>query len=248
MVAVRLSSGNWFYPILAVSLVAHLLVIWRTHAAVQPPEFSVRTAPSSISISIVKMAPPPPPRAVSAAPPKLIPVMVSEMQSTHKAIVIPRAVVEKFTRRPPESPEPPVELARVEPAPVPLKKPVEDVIPDAIAEPLMADAVVPKTILSDKSAGAAREAEPLGLVNPAPSYPAVALRRRWEGTVRLSVEVSAEGTVEQVTITESSGHALLDRSARQTVETWHFQPALKGNRNTASVITVPVEFRLKDRL
>ncbi|MCA9404098.1 MAG: energy transducer TonB [Candidatus Omnitrophica bacterium] len=246
----RLSSGNWFYPILTVSLCVHLLFVWRAHAVYQAPEFAVPEAPSSISVSIVRTSPPIPPvtrKREAAASPETSPLLTAQLNPAQE-MVVPTPLARRFERVPPE----PATSLAADSHPDPERDPPAPWSAESVAEADVAlsedDAAVDPMLSADESAGALSRAKPLAAQNSPPAYPALAMRRGWEGTVRLSVEVSAAGTVEQVTIAESSGHALLDRSARQTVETWQFQPALRGNRNAASVVTVPVEFRLKDRL
>ena len=82
--------------------------------------------------------------------------------------------------------------------------------------------------------------------NPKPPYPEIARRRGYEGTVRLEVEVSASGGVEQVRVQKSSGYETLDRSALETVKEWRFIPARFGGMPVKSTVIVPVTFKLKE--
>ena len=61
--------------------------------------------------------------------------------------------------------------------------------------------------------------------NLAPAYPAAARRMGDQGEVRLDVHVAADGSVLEVRLRSSSGSALLDRSAVETVRRWRFTPA-----------------------
>ncbi len=90
------------------------------------------------------------------------------------------------------------------------------------------------------------DSRPYRLQNPRPVYPALARRRGMQGRVVLSVRVSASGTVDSVSILESSGFTILDRSALNCVRKWHFVPARKGEKNIASWLQLPVRFSLKD--
>ena len=67
--------------------------------------------------------------------------------------------------------------------------------------------------------------QPIYLRNPAPPYPVAARRNGWEGTIRIRVEVRANGTVERVALMASSGHDVLDEAALKTVARWRFAPA-----------------------
>lgn len=82
------------------------------------------------------------------------------------------------------------------------------------------------------------------LKNPKPAYPSMARKRGMEGRVVLRVSVMANGLVAAVEVERSSGHALLDRSARTAVLRWRFQPATRGNSPVAGEVLVPFDFRL----
>ncbi|MBF0158472.1 MAG: energy transducer TonB [Magnetococcales bacterium] len=80
--------------------------------------------------------------------------------------------------------------------------------------------------------------------NPKPDYPAVARRMGMEGTVVVAVTVSIDGRPVVVTLRHSSGHALLDRVARDAVADWRFIPAIRNGQPTEETIEIPVQFRL----
>lgn len=82
------------------------------------------------------------------------------------------------------------------------------------------------------------------LNNPAPDYPASAKRRRIQGTVRLAVEVTAEGRAAHVRVETGSGFAPLDQAALAAVRQWRFVPAKRGSQAVAAPVIVPIEFRL----
>ena len=58
----------------------------------------------------------------------------------------------------------------------------------------------------------------------------------------LRVMVSAEGAARQVEIATSSGHAVLDESARSTVARWQFIPAKKDGTAVEAPFIVLIEF------
>lgn len=62
--------------------------------------------------------------------------------------------------------------------------------------------------------------------NLPPAYPAEAMRRRQEGTVRMVVHVSANGIPVVVELAGSSGHPSLDKAALDAVGRWRFNPAM----------------------
>lgn len=83
------------------------------------------------------------------------------------------------------------------------------------------------------------------LNNPVPEYPSHAKRRKMQGTVKLYVVVTVDGTAKSVEIEESSGFAILDASAKKAVSDWKFVPAKLGSQAVEAHVTVPIDFRLE---
>lgn len=142
---------------------------------------------------------------------------------------------------PPEIKEPEVS----EPLPVPVKKPVQQPSPPE-----------PSTDVSQQSPAVTEEtnrpekkriefARPLYKKNTPPPYPAIARKRGYQGTVELSVFITAKGIVEKLEISRSSGHRILDRQALKTVKKWLFEPGKTNNVPTPMWVKVPVTFKLK---
>jgi periplasmic protein TonB len=82
--------------------------------------------------------------------------------------------------------------------------------------------------------------------NRTPPYPRISLSNGEEGTVILRVLVTAEGTAGAVEVKASSGHALLDESARKTVMTWRFKPATIDGKPVSEWYQVPIPFKLQN--
>ncbi|MBC3873188.1 energy transducer TonB [Undibacterium flavidum] len=80
--------------------------------------------------------------------------------------------------------------------------------------------------------------------NPAPNYPAVAQRRGLEGTVVLRVKVLATGFPDDVQVSKSSGHSVLDEAAIKAVLSWTFDPAKRGKTAIDGVVSVPIIFKI----
>ena len=83
--------------------------------------------------------------------------------------------------------------------------------------------------------------------NKPPSYPADAARRRAEGVVGLLVHVAENGVPLAVEVVGSSGDASLDRSAREAVALWRFQPARSGGAAVPFDYEMNISFRMGDR-
>lgn len=113
------------------------------------------------------------------------------------------------------------------------------------AEPVRPDANPATATRNGSSPVVATEAAPLTSSNPAPQYPAEALRYGWEGEVWLKVDVDRNGAVYRVRIDKSSGYPVLDRAALKTVRRWLFEPARIGPETIDATVRVPVRFRIK---
>ncbi len=78
-------------------------------------------------------------------------------------------------------------------------------------------------------------------------YPRIAQDNDWTGTVELGVAVGADGLISSITVTKSSGHAVLDDEAQSMIRTAQSRmaipPALSG---TAFDLDVSVSFYSKD--
>ena len=83
------------------------------------------------------------------------------------------------------------------------------------------------------------------LNNPKPLYPPLSLELAEQGTVRLRVQVSAQGLPSVVELAQSSGFPRLDRAALTAVRRWKFVPARQGDEAIPYTFIVPVEFSLK---
>ena len=101
--------------------------------------------------------------------------------------------------------------------------------------------VLPSAMTADADYKAAE------LNNPKPLYPLTAVRQEAQGRVLLLVEVLADGRAGRVTLEKTSGHAILDASAMNTVRLWQFKPAVKDGVFYTQTIRVPIDFNLKDR-
>lgn len=80
---------------------------------------------------------------------------------------------------------------------------------------------------------------PFGTNRPI-SYPNMARLRKLEGLTIVHYTVSAEGVVTDVKVVESSGHAILDNQAVDTIKGWKFKPTGK-----VGVYERPIRYSLK---
>ncbi|MGL6290289.1 MAG: energy transducer TonB, partial [Silanimonas sp.] len=156
---------------------------------------------------------------------------------------------------PPIAPPPPVvrTVVPVRPAvptltpplvPVPLLR--EPTAAPVLDVPSPLDTVAPETGVDSTGFDAGPTEETLALrAGTPPRYPPAALSRRLEGEVELLILVGIDGRPESVTVTRSSGHALLDRTAREHVlRRWVFEPSLRNGIAVPAYARVPVRFTL----
>jgi protein TonB len=87
-----------------------------------------------------------------------------------------------------------------------------------------------------------RAAERIG--NTPPAYPIEALRRHEEGTAILDVRVTAEGSVSEATIYESSGSRVLDDASISAALGYRYAPRLVDGVSAPDWLRVPFVWRL----
>ncbi|MCA8914174.1 MAG: energy transducer TonB [Planctomycetes bacterium] len=155
----------------------------------------------------------------------------------------PRAEVANPDAPPPQPPVPPV----VKPQPLHRPEPVvpePEPTPEPTPEPVQSQprpepqpvkpapsVVVPPRPTDD---------------NPAPGYPRQARKRGYEGKVVVHVLVGSEGRVKSVEVKESSGFAILDKAARESVEDWKFLPGMRDGKPEEAFTDVTIRFELTD--
>lgn len=83
------------------------------------------------------------------------------------------------------------------------------------------------------------------LKNPPPAYPITSRRIGEEGKVVLRVLINTQGAAEQLEVKTSSGSSRLDDAALQTVRTWKFTPAKRGDMPIESWVMIPINFKLE---
>jgi protein TonB len=163
------------------------------------------------------------------------------------------------TARPPPPPKPETPRARARPAPVPPPPRTVDSTPAVASAPAATaseaprpQAELPSATPAAVTAPPAQERASLAppdyraayLNNPAPAYPRSARRNGEQGTVTLRVHVGTDGVPTVVELERSSGSSALDAAARESVKSWRFVPARRGDEKVAAWVIVPVVFRL----
>lgn len=78
------------------------------------------------------------------------------------------------------------------------------------------------------------------------SYPVIASRRGWQGSVLIQIRFSADGTSSSISVKESCGHKVLDDHALKMVRLASKEIMLpKQLLGKKFSVTIPVEFKLK---
>ncbi len=80
--------------------------------------------------------------------------------------------------------------------------------------------------------------------NHPPVYPKLSKRLKEEGTVLLSLLISAQGRIEEISIHESSGYSRLDKAALSAATKWRYEPATVNGIAIAQNYLMPIEFKL----
>ena len=94
--------------------------------------------------------------------------------------------------------------------------------------------------------GGQQEAQPLIHQNKRPQYPALAVRKGYEGVVYLQAKVSKEGDVVLIRTVTSSGYDVLDKAAISAAQDWRFLPAMMWGHPVESWVDVsPIRFQLE---
>jgi protein TonB len=77
-----------------------------------------------------------------------------------------------------------------------------------------------------------------------PEYPSRAIRAGWEGLVELEFLVGLDGRVVESRIAKSSGHELLDNSARDVLSSCRFTPGMVDGKPEKSWAHVRYNWQL----
>lgn len=215
-------QGKGYLYVLFVALVHLSLLYFYQHSN----HSSMSTIAKPIQITLLKpepeqkIIPPPPPKPLPRkSNPVKAPSVKQDELKTDKADSEPQPKTISIQENP-QSHSSPLAAVATETSPAPVtSSPSNEAITDAIGY-----------------AGY--------MQNPAPEYPASALRMGREGRVLLRVHVLSNGHADVIEIKESSGYKQLDEAAQKTVSNWLFTPAKKGKIPMDSWVSVPIEFKL----
>lgn len=150
---------------------------------------------------------------------------------------------------PPAPPKKLVETPIVAPTPViqtvapPPPIVAAPIAPPAPAAPVAAPAP-PSPMIADKGGPVS-----IGRLSPMPGnpplkYPTSSRMKHEEGVVRLRIVVGTSGSIEDISIAQSSGFDSLDKAAMEVVRRWRFFPPTRDGQPVTGVGIFPASFKL----
>jgi protein TonB len=84
----------------------------------------------------------------------------------------------------------------------------------------------------------------LRLVSSRFNYPVLARRKGWQGIVKLQVHIESNGRISGLHVDQTSGYAVLDQAALQSLQLASVPDAGQWMQGQAIDIIIPVEYRL----
>ncbi|WMJ70332.1 TonB family protein [Stenotrophomonas sp. 24(2023)] len=79
-----------------------------------------------------------------------------------------------------------------------------------------------------------------------PTYPKSAVALRQTGVVTLQVDVTAQGTVQDVRVVSATNPGVFDAESMAAARRWTYQPALKNGTPVAASVRIPITFAMDE--
>lgn len=242
-----ISPVQWICLLLSLGLHAILLTRSRGWVSTTPAKIELQAGISAVELtllpSIASVAKKPAPKPVPAPPPPVIeepppaPVVDEPAElSRPEPIEIPEPEL-----KPDPVPEP-IPVPEPEPPPIQEAEPETEQPPDSSpeAETRQQESAEQDANLKQKGVESAASS-----IRPViPRYPPLSRRRGEEGTVIISLKVTADGRPEDIQIRQSSGYPLLDKAARSAIMRSRFTPATRNGKPVESSLEQPITFEL----
>jgi periplasmic protein TonB len=232
-----MKSGTCLAALCGTVALHALAAVLTIRLLTQPSALPPQPEPPLIQAHLMPRALP-----VAPAPPVPAPAVTPEKPHTPAArparpLVTPRPLAKVN----PAAATVPPPAAAAETPPAPVINPVASVAASPAPPPAMPPPAAPVR------AGPSIPAS-YAVSNRKPDYPLIARRYGEQGTVMLSVYVRADGSAGEVQIKTSSGHELLDESAKTAVQGWRFNPATIDGKPIAQWYQIPIPFTLSNSL
>lgn len=246
------SPSDSLDPLFAGALLVSLAIHLATLAMLPSWEAQMHRKAEQLTVEL-QPAPPqplPPPEPPKPEPPK--PEPVKPKPTPPKPLPRPQPVPKPEVRSEPapppppapvESPPPPPEVIAV--APKSAEPPPTFVAPPPPPEPPPPKPQGP----SEQDIDAARNAYGTLLSREFAKhkqYPRIAQMRGWQGIAKVELHLDSDGRITSSSVSESSGHEILDKQALEMVrKASPLPPPPEALRGRAFTIVVPVAFRLE---
>lgn len=238
-------------------LILHVFAIWLLLSP-EKPQAKIHT-PKVLLASLV--APATPKNNSAKASSKTVrtePVSAAKLKTASTTAITTKPKSEK-------KPEPKIKALKPTPLPIPSPKieteqnPVEDTIETVMPETEqdhgdLNEASYNATTITNETEQAQDQAQDQVVTeikvdahstqNFPPVYPKISKRLKEQGTVILSMLISAQGQIEAISIEESSGFTRLDQSALSAAAKWRYEPATINGTAIAKTYLMPIEFKL----
>lgn len=251
-------SSSMLFWFTALAMVLHIqTVAWLKRPVLELPIVQTKPMEMVILPPLVKpkLEPIVPKPEIKPLPPKVEPKPM--LKAVPKPILKPQPAMPKA-----------VEAPKV--APVKIAAPVVQDIPvaKAVTAPLMPVATVPaqavsahqvspnpvasattshaKSVTANEVADADTFFKGSIISSHKPNYPSSAKNRHLEGNVTVLYKVNADGSVDEVSVSNSSGYEILDEAALDAAREDSFAPARRGNKPVASTYSRVFTFHLTD--
>lgn len=189
--------------------------------------------------AVAPMLAAPAPIMVTLHPPAAPPEPVEEVPEGAKQVEQQR---QEEQPQPPEVPPPPQPSPLTVPMPVAAPVKAAESVPETTAPRSIA---APPAQQASSDAEATWEAELLAHLERFRRYPPAARARRAQGVAHVRFRMNRAGTLLSAEILRSSGAAVLDRAALETLRRAQPLPPIPDDRPDELELTVPVEFFVK---
>ena len=193
-----------------------------------------------------KIEPRPEPPPVARVEPRSEPLPTPTVEPRPEPRIEPRAEVRPEIKPVPSETPQPVVQPRIEPSVVaPAARPAP--APVAV-QPTPAVAPQPKAIDENRERTLRDQYQQIisARIKQFEEYPAVAKRRRWEGTTVVQLRLSPEGKVTDISVVGKCGHEILDEAAVNMIRKALPLPAPpEGLRGRDQTVLVPIKFKLE---
>jgi len=142
-----------------------------------------------------------------------------------------------------DTPPPPVPVLRLPELNPPIEPIIDIAVVDSNAITVAARPAEPTTAATTATVGAPKVVSSVEYIRePRAKYPPAARALKQRGTVMLRAMIDSSGHAREVNVHHSSGHRLLDDTARDAVLNALFKPYMENGHSIPVYVFIPIEF------